>query len=225
MNHRFTSCLAVLAALAVPFAVQAQDGEGSAPDAEAAAMMEAYEQAGTPGEHHQALDRMAGEWEAEVRFWSDPDAEPMVTQATSTVEWVMDGRFLKETVESEFMGQPYHGIGRTGYDNTTGEFWSTWTDNMSTGLMTSRGKRQPDGHYEASWMDNHSTALYRYEGKMDDEGRQVLMSETIDPVSGEKTKQKSVSEFLSDDEMIARGYELRDGEEVRTMEIHYKRKM
>lgn len=200
MNHRVTSCLAVLAALAVPFAVQAQEGEGSAPDAEMAAMMEAYEQAGTPGEHHQALDRMAGEWDAEVRFWSDPDAEPMVTQATSTIEWVMDGRFMKETVESEFMGQPFHGVGFTGYNNAA-------------------------GHYESSWMDNHSTALYRYEGKMDDEGRLVFKTETIDPVSGETVKQKSVSEFVSDDEMIARGYEVRDGEEVRTMEIHYKRKM
>lgn len=200
MNHRVTSLLAVLTVLVLPLAAHAQEGEGTAPDAEMAAMMEAYEQAGTPGEHHQALDRMAGEWDAEVKFWSDPDAEPMVTQATSTIEWVMDGRFLRETVESEFMGQPFHGVGYTGYNNVA-------------------------GRYEASWMDNHSTALYRYEGQMDDQGRLVFHTESKDPVSGETVKQKSVSEFLSDDEMVSRAYELRDGEEVLTMELHYKRKM
>ena len=31
------------------------------------------------------------------------------------------------------MGMPFEGIGRTGYDNVTGKYWSTWIDNMSTG--------------------------------------------------------------------------------------------
>ena len=195
MNARFPSLLAVVAVIGFILPVSAQEHEHH----DEAAMMEAYEKAGTPGEHHAHLDRMVGEWDAEVRFWSSPDAEPMVMQATSKVEWVMDGRFVKETVESDFMGQPFHGLGYTGYNNVTGE-------------------------YEASWMDNHSTALYRYSGEMDDEGRLVFYSESADPLTGEKVKEKGISEFVSDDEMIARSYRMVDGEEVLTMELRYTRK-
>lgn len=194
MNPRATLVLALAASiLAVP-PVSAQEEDG-----EMAAMMEAYEKAGTPGEHHEHLGRMVGEWDAEVRMYMEPGAEPAVTQAASTVEWVMDGRFVKETVESEFMGQPFHGVGYTGYNNVAGE-------------------------YEATWMDNHSTALYRYTGHVDDQGRMVFHSESVDPVTGETVQEKGVSEFVSDDEMIVRSYRLEDGEEVLTMELRYERK-
>ena len=29
----------------------------------------------------------------------------------------------------------FTGVGRTGYDNVTGRYWSTWTDTMSTGVV------------------------------------------------------------------------------------------
>jgi len=197
MKARIPSLLAVIAALACVLPLTAQEGEREEQDE--AAMMEAYARAGTPGEHHAYLDQMVGDWEAEVRMWSDPDAEPMVMEATSAVEWVMDGRFVREKVTSGFQGQPFHGIGYTGYNNLTGE-------------------------YEAVWMDNHSTALYRYSGQVDDEGRMIFHSESVDPVSGEKVREKGVSEFLSDDEMVARSYRLEDGEEILTMELRYTRK-
>ena len=38
------------------------------------------------------------------------------------------------------MGMPFAGYGRTGYDNVKGEYWSTWTDNMSTGVMVFSGR-------------------------------------------------------------------------------------
>lgn len=197
MKARIPSLLAVIAALACVLPLTAQEGERAEQDE--AAMMEAYARAGTPGEHHAHLDRMVGDWEAEVRMWSDPDADPMVMEATSTVEWVMDGRFVREKVTSDFQGRPFHGVGYTGFNNLSDE-------------------------YEAVWMDNHSTALYRYSGRADDEGRMILHSESIDPVTGETVREKGVSEFLSDDEMIARSYRLEDGEEILTMELRYTRK-
>lgn len=195
MNVRTLSLLAVIAVLASLAPASAQEpGEG-----DEAAMMEAYERAGTPGEEHAALDRLVGDWDVEVRMWSEPDAEPTVMEADSKVEWVMDGRFVRETVTSEFMGEPFRGVGYTGYNNLTEQ-------------------------YEAVWMDDHSTALYRYSGEMDDQGRMVFHSESIDPVTGEKVREKGVSEFPSEDEMISRSYRLEDGEEVLTMELRYRRK-
>ena len=196
MKVRRPTLLAVIVAFGCILPISAQEPEPS--ESEDAAMMEAYARAGTPGEHHAVLDRMVGEWDAEVRFWSDPDAEPMVTRATSEIEWVMDGRFVRETVTSSFEGQPFHGVGYTGYNNLSGE-------------------------YEAVWMDNHSTALYRYAGELDDRGRMNFHSESIDPLTGKKVKEKGVSEFVSDDEMIARSYRLEDGEEILTMELRYRR--
>jgi hypothetical protein len=37
------------------------------------------------------------------------------------------------------MGQPFSGIGYTGYDNIQKRYVSTWMDNMSTGMMSTTG--------------------------------------------------------------------------------------
>lgn len=197
MRARTPSLIAAATAVVCTVPLAAQEGDASA---EMAATMEAYERAGTPGEFHETLGLQVGEWDAEVRFWSEPGGEPSVMEATATIEWVMDGRFVRETVESEFMGQPFRGVGYTGYNNLTGE-------------------------YEGSWMDNHSTALYRYTGERDDRGRLVFVSESVDPLSGQKVKERSVWEMVSDDEMVARSYRLEDGEEFLTMELRYSRRM
>lgn len=195
MNVRQAAALVAVAGFAWPLAAQAQEHGG---DADMAAMMEAYERAGTPGEHHARLDRNVGDWELEVRFYPDPDGEPSVSRGTSSSRWVMDGRFVQETVTGEFMGAPFQGMGLTGFNNLTGE-------------------------YEASWIDNHSTQLYRYVGWMDDDGRLVFVTEARDPVTGETVKHRSVAEFPSDDEMVVKGYEDRGEGEVRTMELRYTR--
>jgi hypothetical protein len=197
MRARTPSLIAAATAVVCTVPLVAQEGDASA---EMAATMEAYERAGTPGEFHETLGQRVGEWDAEVRFWSEPGGEPSVMEATATIEWVMDGRFVRETVVSEFMGQPFRGVGYTGYNNLTGE-------------------------YEGSWMDNHSTALYRYTGERDDRGRLVFVSESVDPLSGQKVKERSVWELVSDDEMVARSYRLEDGEEILTMELRYTRRM
>lgn len=164
-----------------------------------AAMMEAYEKAGTPGEHHRVLDRSVGEWDVEVRFYMDPGGEPDVSKGRAVIRWVMDGRYTREEVTGDFMGAPFRGLGFTGYNNVTGE-------------------------YEATWIDNHTTQIYRYTGWAEDDGRMVFVSESKDPVTGEMVKSRSVSEFPSNDEMIVRGYEERGDGEVLTMELRYTRR-
>lgn len=162
-----------------------------------AAMMEAYHKAGMTGEPHAALAAMAGSWKATVKMWMDPAGDPMVSEATMESEMVMDGRFLHDDVKSEFMGQPFHGSGLLGYDNTSGQ-------------------------YQAIWVDNHSTNLYTYTGTM--EGNTLTMTGKYkDPVSGEWVTQRSVRKLVSSDEMVDTGYEVRDDADRKTMEIVYKR--
>ena len=103
------------------------------------AMMEAMKKNGAPGEHHQALAPLAGTWVSTASWWKSPDAPPEVSQGTSTMEWVLDGRFLKQSFTGTAMGQPFTGMGFIGYDNVRGEYTSIWMDSMMTGIMTAAG--------------------------------------------------------------------------------------
>lgn len=51
----------------------------------------------------------------------------------------------------------------------------------------------------------------------------VFVSESGDPVSGEMVEGRTVSEFVSDDEMITKSFEDQGDGEVLTMELRYTR--
>lgn len=127
----------VLTATAAAAVAQAPaEGEMSP---ETQAMMEAWEAAMRPGEPHALLAEMVGRWSFAGHFWMAPDAP--ATESSGTVErrMILDGRVLEEKVESTFMGTPFDGLGLTGFDNVSGEFWSLWMDSMSTGVAISTG--------------------------------------------------------------------------------------
>lgn len=187
----------LLVAFTLPALAQEQEGAGDAAR-EMAAMMEAYMKAGTPGEPHAALAKMAGQWEGTLKMWMDPSAPPMENTFTSSTEMIMGGRYLLENVEGQFMGQTFEGAGVTGYNNTTGQ-------------------------YEAAWIDNMGTTIYRYTGEMNDAGELVLHSTFKDPTTGETVKSRTIRKMVSEDEMLETGYESRSGYERKTMEIRYRR--
>ena len=184
--------------LAVTAAAVAQEPqEYAAPTMEE--MMAAYMEAGAPGEAHAMLGKWAGEWTVEVKSYMPGMDEPMVTAATVSAESAMGGRWLIEKVKGDFMGQPFEGVSITGYNNSSGMYENAWYDNMATALVYSTGEV---------------------------EGNVMTMKGTfIDPLTGEKVKSWSVMTIVSDDERIARGYEDRGGEEILTIELHFKRKM
>lgn len=119
------------------------------------AEMEAYVKAGTPGEAHAALARMAGSYDLAIKSWHTPDGPPMEEKGTATRTMALDGRVLVEDVKSQMHGQPWTGHGMHGYDNVTGKHWSTWNDSMSTGLMVSEGTCDAAGActFTGSWND------------------------------------------------------------------------
>lgn len=202
MNHRIAVPGALAPLLVALFvtagSLSAQEQEARETSAEMAAAMEAYEEAGTPGEPHEALARTAGTWNVSVKMWMEPDAEPTVTEATATIEPIMGGRFVRETVEGEFMGRPFHGISIVGVNNVTGEA-------------------------EAVWYDNHSTTLYTYRGSIDETGGEIRLEGTFtDPVTGERVETRT-RRTIRGDEMVETGWETRDGRERKSMELVYRR--
>ncbi len=100
-----------------------------------------------PGDQHKVLDGLAGSWDYTVSFKMAPDAPEQTSTGTSENKWVLDGRFIQQTVSGTMdMGQgpqKFEGVGYVGHDNVKGKYVSTWMDNMVTGIMVADGTYNP----------------------------------------------------------------------------------
>ena len=137
---------------------------------ELSAQMEAWAEAGTPGEHHQHLNQMLGEWEGVFRMWMEPGGEPMEMPGTIKREWVLDGRYVRETVESEAAWGPFRGIGYMGYNNMDGRYEFIWMDTESTAIMRETGTYDPDSKVlstHGSHRDPMSGGVFSTRGILD----------------------------------------------------------
>ncbi len=191
---------ALLASTAA-FAQEAKPEQAPAMTAEQQATMDAWQKAGVPGpQHAQLAEHFAGTWDTKQTMWMDPAKPPMVETGRSVDTAVLDGRQIHTQFKSQFMGQPFAGIGFTGYDNVRGKYTSTWTDSMSTGVMVSDGEYDP------------ATKTYTFRGQMADpskEGAMVPIRETI--------------RIVDADHHVMEMFEPHEGQEVRTMQIEYTR--
>ncbi len=135
--------------------VLAQDNATPSMSAEEAAMMAAYQKAGTPGKQHARLAKAVGDYTLSIRSWAKPGAPPTEERGTATRKMALDGRVLVEMMQATMYGQPFSGHGMTGYDNVSGKWWGTWNDSVSTGLMVSEGDCDDDGActFRGSWND------------------------------------------------------------------------
>lgn len=154
MNRRFGTLLTV-AAVALAGTAVAQDKKMPEMTAAQKAEMEAYAKAGTPGPQHQALASMAGSYDIKTKSWHDAKSPAMEDSGTATRTMALDGRVLVEDYQATMMGMPFIGHGMTGYDNVTGKYWSTWNDNMMTGviMMTGTCDAQKACTFTGSWND------------------------------------------------------------------------
>ncbi|MGF1634133.1 MAG: DUF1579 domain-containing protein [Phycisphaerae bacterium] len=168
-------------------------------DPETAAMAEAYTKAGAVTEHHAALKPMVGAFRAETKM-PLPDGSFVTSQGRCVNTLEFGGRFLKQAYEGEFMGQPFKGLGYTGYNNLTGK-------------------------YEGIWMDEMSTAVYFSTGTYDEASRTwTFHGEVADPITGKPKAYKHVVTIKDDDHHGFAMYEPGpDGEMVRSFEINYAR--
>ncbi len=165
------------------------------------AEMAAYQKAGTPGAQHQSLSAVAGDYDVRIKSWHDPSAAPMEETGTVRRAMTLDGRVLTEDLTATMMGQPYSGHGMMGYDNTTGKYWSTWNDNMSTGLMVT-------------------------EGSCDSQGKNCTFTGSYnDPVKKTPIRTRMTTRWPSPTTEIFEMYGPgKDGKEMKMMEITYSKK-
>ncbi len=202
-RNTLTLCAVAMFATALGAVAAHHEGADAAAEASAAeaAMMEAMQRAAAVNAPHRRLAEMAGTFQATMQSWGDPSAPPMESVMQVRREMTLGGRVIEEHWTGEVMGMEFHGIGRTGYDNVTGRYWSTWTDNSSTGLFVSYGE----------W---------------DEEKQQfVFNGDAIDPVSGKVLPTRMISYFPDDNTEAMVMYQEMDGEEVQTMAATMTRNM
>jgi hypothetical protein len=192
-------CAAALAASPILAADPAAPG----PSPEEMAMMEAYMKAATPGPMHELLKQSVGTYDLTVTSWMAPGTPPQISQATAERTFVL-GRFVIEKTKGDAMfpgGPAFEGMGISGYDNVSQAFFSTWMDNMGTGIMMSSGT-----------YDERSKT-FDYRGTYND------------PLTGKpKTVRMTVREIddaTSVFEMYDKGP---DGKEFKSMEIKYAKR-
>lgn len=162
------------------------------------AAMEAWQKASTPGPQHKELAAMAGHWDVTITSYDGPT--PQVSKGKSVRKMIFGGRCLQEEYEGTYMGQPFQGMGLTGYDNVMKKYILFWADSMSTTFMVG-------------------------DGQMDASGKVLTATMTFsDPVSGKMVKTREVMKRESPDqetfEMFGPGP---DGKEMKMMEMTYKR--
>lgn len=141
--------VALLAAFAAPLAAQE-----FTPEQQKA--MDAYMKLMAPGENHEFLKNLAGEWRVTTTIWMSPGAPPDVSEGTITGELVLGGRFVMLRMKGTMFGQPYEGIEILGYDTVQRKYVTLWIDNTSTMFYELSGDREKDAasiHDRAEWYD------------------------------------------------------------------------
>lgn len=129
MTRPFERLLAAALFLGLAGTMPAQDAEKDK------AMMQAWQKAATPAEGHKNLAPLVGTFDVKMHSTIDPSKPPEDSVGTSTNTWVLGGRYVEQEYDGEFMGEPYRGIGYTGYDNIQKKYVSVWMDTAGTGMM------------------------------------------------------------------------------------------
>jgi hypothetical protein len=170
-----------------------------APATDEKAMMEAWMKVATPGEAHKWLEPVVGTWDAKITMWMAPGAPPQESTGTSENKWVLGGRFVEQRYEGTFMGQPFSGVGYTGYDNYKKKYIGTWMDTMGTMMMISQG---------------------------DAMGKTLTMTSTMDDImTGKTATVKSEIKIVAPDHHVMEMWGPDpSGKQFKTMEIQYTRK-
>jgi hypothetical protein len=184
----------------LPALVGAQQ-EQPAMSPEAAAAQEAWMKAATPGPQHKVLEQFAGEWTYVSKAWMAPGAPAQESTGTSTNVMLYGGRYLRQVVDGEMMGEGFHGMGLVGYDNVKGKYVSAWIDNMGTSVMPGEG----------TW-DEASKTL-------------TVFDAYLDPVTGKPKTMRMVTRIEAPNRHVSEFFDTTpDGSEAKIMEITYTRK-
>lgn len=173
--------------------------QGQSTDAATQAMMETWQAYASPNDNHKILNPLVGSWSYVAKWWMNSDGPPEVSMGISEIHWMMGGRYLLNSVTGTSMGQPFEGMGTTGFDNGKNVYQTIWMDNMGTGMILGEGTYDPN----TKTLTDHG--------------------HFTDPVVGQR-RYRGVTTFIDDNH---HSYEMygadKTGKEFRMLEIVYTR--
>ena len=158
--------------------------------------MEKWQKAMAPGPSHAALEPMVGKFSVHSKWWMEPGGEPSESKGMSVQQWILGGRYVEQMFEGDFMGQPFHGIGYTGFDNVMGKYGGTWMDDMGTGMMMGSGQ-------------------------MNEAGNELTISGSMPGPEGNDVPTRMVTKIVGPTQHVFSMYGMQDGKEMLMMEITY----
>jgi hypothetical protein len=168
---------------------------------DSAMMDKAWKENMTVGEQHKMLAKAEGTWAGETTMWMGEGIPPMKS-STTTVNKMIYGGLYEESVNSgDMMGMPFEGKSTMGYDNMKKEYFSTWIDNMGSGVIMMTGQ------YDAA-------------------SKQLSLSGTTKCMNGQDAAMREVFTFTDDNNQMLEMYgpDPKTGKEYKNMEIKYTRK-
>ncbi len=165
------------------------------------AAMQEHMKLNAPGEHHKKLDAFIGKWNSASKMWmGGPGTPAMESSGTTERKWILGGRFMAEEYKGQMMGMPHEGFGLTGYDAYRNLYTSTWSDNMTTAILTMKGTADPTGK------------VFTYYGEMDEPHLKV---------AGRMVKY--VTKIIDDDKHVFEIIDLHAGDNYKVIEVTYMR--
>jgi len=171
-------------------------GRAMAQDADA---MKKWMDYATPGDMHKLLASANGKWSEDITMWMAPDQPPMKSTSTSEYKMILGGRYQQANITGSFSGMPFEAMSIIGYDNMKKLFFSTWVDNMGTGILNS------EGPYDAAT-------------------KTITLSGTeLDPMSGKQIGMRETIRMIDNNTMVMELYNTMDGKENKSMEIKLTR--
>jgi hypothetical protein len=163
--------------------------------------MEGMPEFAAPGEQHEWLHQLVGEWTVESEMSAPGMPEPMKSTGTDSVR-SLGGRWIIAELDAEIpdMGK-MTAILQLGYDSETGK-------------------------YQGTWIDSHTDYLWVYEGTLDPT-KKILTLEVEGPDMmnpGQTTMYRDVITIVSADERTLTSSAQVDGEWVQFVKATYRRK-
>lgn len=153
-----------------------------------------------PREQHRWLEKLAGDWESDVKIFTQPDEAPVESKSTESAA-MLGGFWLISKGEGDMMGAPFKSVLTIGYDADKEKFVGSWID-------TAMGK------------------LWIYEGTLDEaETTLTLESEGHCPMRGETAKFRDVVELKSPDHKVVTSMtQTPDGEWITLVVVDSRKK-
>lgn len=121
----------------------AQEGPDAAAK-KAAEEMAAWAELAKPGPEHANLMKAVGTWTCEGKMWMGP-GEPISSTGKAVFSAALGDRFIKQEYESEMAGEPFQGIGYTGFNKATRKYEMAWMDTLGTGFLNMTGTETEPG--------------------------------------------------------------------------------